>query len=541
MHRLERFYVEIPAVRPGSAGAYALAIALAVAATLLRLAIDPFVQGVQYITFFPAVIIATLVSGVRAGACCVAASAAAAWFFVLPPQGDIAVDDWQQLTTVLFFVVVAGTDVAFIGALRYAIKRYRELNSELERRVERRTQELAASQQALLQSQKMEALGQLSGGIAHDFNNMLAVVLAGVNLLRRRIAKATPGAGEILDEVDEAAQRATRLVKRLQAFSRNQPLSPQTVAPDALLESLHPLIARALGETIALRCAPGCGGWAIEVDPIQLESAILNVALNARDAMPAGGHFTIETAPLTVPGVAQAHDLPERLPAGDYVVLSLCDSGSGMSPEVAARAIEPFFTTKEAGKGTGLGLSQVHGFVTQSGGRMTIQSNPGLGTTVRFYLPRTAATLTAAPATESAAAPRAQADEVILVVEDEKDVRRATCRTLRELGYRVHEAGDGAEALDLLKREPAIALVLTDMVMPKMNGHELAEAVARRHPQVKVLGTTGYDRTRAQGGKADAALPILAKPFTESDLARAVRRQLDGPEGAPEPAPKISA
>ncbi|MEI7038242.1 GAF domain-containing hybrid sensor histidine kinase/response regulator [Fulvimonas yonginensis] len=385
-------------------------------------------------------------------------------------------------------------------------------------------QALAMAEGALRQSQKMEAVGQLTGGIAHDFNNMLAVVIGSLDLLRRKMAADVPERRHA-ESAMEAANRAAALTQRLLAFARQQPLKPQPVDVNELVAGMSDLLRRALGANVQLELLTGSRLWCTRADPNQLENAIVNLAVNARDAMPDGGRLVIETGNARLdrrytashPGVAE----------GDYVLVAVSDDGVGMPPEVVERAFDPFFSTKQAGQGTGLGLSQVYGFVKQSGGHVRIYSEPGRGTSVKIYLPRLAGQKAepAAPGPVAASLPRGRR-ELILLVDDERSVRTVTAEALRELGYLVLEA-DGAEpALALLDAHPAIALLFTDVVMPGIDGQRLAAEARRLRPGLKVLYTTGYSpRAASQQGVPDG--PLLGKPHTLEQLGRALREVLD--------------
>ena len=392
--------------------------------------------------------------------------------------------------------------------------------------------DLADAQERLRQAQKMEAVGQLTGGVAHDFNNLLQVVMGSIDLLRRRIG---PGADartlRPLDGAAEAARRGAALTARLLAFSRRQTLDPKPVDPNKLVAGMSDLLRRSLGEAVRLETVLAGGLWRTRVDPNQLENAILNLAVNARDAMPdGGGRLTVETANTHLDErYARDHD---DLPPGQYVMVAVSDTGSGMPPEVVERAFEPFFTTKEVGQGTGLGLSQVYGFVKQSGGHVKIYSEPGAGTTVKIYLPRLRDDASAGaflPPEDDVrpVLPVAQG-ETVLVVEDDENVRRITVEALRELGYRVLEADGGAAALGLLDGHGAgIDLLFTDVVMPEVNGRRLAEEARRRRPGLKVLFTTGYSRNAiVHNGVLDPGVQLIGKPFSMEELAAKLRAVL---------------
>ena len=385
---------------------------------------------------------------------------------------------------------------------------------------------LALAESQLRQAQKMEAVGQLTGGIAHDFNNMLSIVISSLGLLKRRLAKGDSNVERFADSALEGANRAASLTHRLLAFSRQQPLKPEPIEPGRLVSGLAEMIMRTLGETIKVETVLGAGLWRTHADPHQLESAILNLAVNARDAMADGGKLTIETANTDMdaryaaqhPGVA----------AGQYVMIAVTDTGSGMDADVVAKAFEPFFTTKDVGKGTGLGLSQVYGFVRQSGGHVKIYSEVDHGTVVKLYLPRFMGGQR--DLTEMAPKSLVYADEAItiLLVEDEPAVRQLGVEALNELGYRVLEADNAASALQLLERHDDISLLFTDVVMPEVNGRKLAEEAIRRRPGLRVLFTTGYTRNAVvHNGVLDPGVELLGKPFTIEQLSAKLRAVLE--------------
>ena len=325
----------------------------------------------------------------------------------------------------------------------------------------------------------MEALGQLTGGIAHDFNNLLTIVIGNVDMARRALTNSEVSrAGRAMDNAQKGAERAATLTQRLLAFSRRQPLAPKAIDLDRLIAGMGDLLHRALGEIVELEAVSTAGLWRIEADPNQLEATVLNLAVNARDAMPEGGKLTIETANVRLDEqYAGAH---AEVAPGSYVLLAVTDTGHGMSRDVLSKALDPFFTTKEIGKGTGLGLSMAYGFVKQSGGHLKIYSEVGQGTTVKIYLPRLLGVDEVVDQGESAPVDRVKRDRSILVVEDDDDVRAYTVEILRELGYRVLEAHDGPSALRLIERQDRpIDLMFTDVVMPGMSGRELAGRHAR--------------------------------------------------------------
>ena len=398
----------------------------------------------------------------------------------------------------------------------------RELNEALETRVASAVAAREQAEEALRQAQKMEAVGQLTGGIAHDFNNLLTVITGNVDTARRALLAGEPQrATRSMESAQKGAERAAALTQRLLAFSRRQPLAPKPVNIDRLVTGMADLLHRSLGETVRLETVSTPGLWSVEADQNQLENAILNLAVNARDAMPDGGKLTIETANAWLDerySAAHAEVTP-----GGYVVICVTDTGHGMSKQVLARAFDPYFTTKEVGKGTGLGLSMVYGFVKQSGGHVKIYSEPNEGTTVKIYLPRlmTGAEEARAPAVEPDPTGR---EQMILVVEDDDDVRAYTVEMLRELGYRVAHAPDGAAALRVIEREAGrIDLLFTDVVMPNMSGRELVDRARALQPDLKVLYTSGYTRNSiVHGGRLDAGVEMIAKPFTYQTLARKI-------------------
>ncbi|WP_181885611.1 hybrid sensor histidine kinase/response regulator [Trinickia dinghuensis] len=390
----------------------------------------------------------------------------------------------------------------------------------------------------LRQSQKMEAVGQLTGGIAHDFNNLLQVVIGSLEGLQRRVANAEqlPQGADMMRFVDNAlrgAERAANLTRRLLAFSRRQALDAKPTDVGKLMAGMSDLLRRTLGEAISIEAVNAADLWRVSVDANQLESALLNLAVNARDAMPGGGKLTIETANCVLdPSYVARFD---GLDAGQYVMIAVSDTGSGMTKDVLERAMEPFFTTKEVGHGTGLGLSQIYGFVKQSGGHVRIYSETGEGTTVKLFLPRLAGDVACDEQADLRPVPASRVGETILVVEDDESVRTATSDMLRELGYRVVLAEDGASALRLVGERPEIRLLFTDVGLPGgMNGRQLADAVHTSRPELPVLFTTGYARNAiVHHGRLDPGINLLPKPFTYADLADKLSRMLAGSPGGP--------
>jgi PAS domain S-box-containing protein len=381
----------------------------------------------------------------------------------------------------------------------------------------------------LRQSQKMEAMGQLTGGVAHDFNNILMVILANVEALEEE-QRLTASMRELLDEISGATQRATDLTRQLLAFSRKQPLRPQRTDVNALVTVTGKLLRRTLGEHVEIDAILAEDLWPIEVDRALLESALVNLCVNARDAMPGGGRLLIETRNSVLDADYTAQE-SEVLP-GDYVLLSVTDTGTGIPAEVLDRVFEPFFSTKEVGKGTGLGLSMVYGFTKQSNGHIKIYSEPGHGTAVKMYLPRVGG-VGVGPATENAEEVVPRGHERVLVTEDDVAVRTSVAKHLRSLGYVVTEASDGEGGLTALAAADApYDLLLTDVVMPgRLNGKALADEVAHRWPATRIVFMSGYSEDAIiHHGRLDPGVRLLAKPFRKLDLARALREALDAPQ-----------
>jgi signal transduction histidine kinase len=401
----------------------------------------------------------------------------------------------------------------------------RLLNETLETRIAEAVAERRIAEEALRQAQKMEAVGQLTGGIAHDFNNMLAVVISGLRLAERRLARGDHNIKEFLDSALRGADRAANLVSRLLAFARQQPLSPQRTDANRLLSGMEEVLRRTIPENIRIEFVQSGGLWNVNADPPGLESAIVNLAVNARDAMPDGGKLTIETANAHLDDAyAAAH---ADVPAGQYVMIAVTDTGTGMTPDVLARAFEPFFTTKSVGAGSGLGLSQVYGFLKQSGGHVKIYSEPGVGTTVKLYFPRMAGVFSTNPSAAAASpAPPAGNGQLVLVVEDDDEVRRLTHSMLKELGYAVLAAASATEALAILDTNRAVVLLLTDVVMPGMNGRKLADEALRRRPELKVLFATGYTRNAMLHNGFDDGVELIMKPYSLEALGEKVARVL---------------
>jgi PAS domain S-box-containing protein len=386
---------------------------------------------------------------------------------------------------------------------------------------------LKATEEALRQSQKMEAVGQLTGGIAHDFNNLLTGIVGSLDLLQTRLDQGrTENVNRYINAAMTSANRAAALTHRLLAFARRQPLIPKSVDANALVVSLEDLLRRTIGERIDLNIAASAGLWCTLCDPNQLESALLNLAINARDAMPDGGKLTIATANARIDGIDA--DTPALLP-GDYIRIDVTDTGTGMSPEVAARAFDPFFTTKPIGQGTGLGLSMIYGFARQSNGHVLIDSKLGAGTTVRLYLPRHHGDVAEERASSGVADERMATGETVLVVEDEPVVRGVITEMLHDQGYRVLEATDGPSGLRMLRLNQRIDLLVTDVGLPGMNGRQLADQARETRPELKILFITGYaENVAIAKGFLQSGMEMITKPFDLDNLAQRVREMVSG-------------
>jgi signal transduction histidine kinase/CheY-like chemotaxis protein len=376
----------------------------------------------------------------------------------------------------------------------------------------------------LIQAQKMESLGQLTGGIAHDFNNLLTIIVGNLDIAGRRLRSGNVDRVErALTEASEGASRAAMLTQRLLAFARRQRLAPRAADLALLLADMRPLIERATSETMALEILVEAGTWPVEIDVNQLENAILNLAVNARDAMATGAANSLLLISLANAPVAQREAARHGVGAGDYVRLSVADTGAGMTEEVLARAFEPFFTTKGVGRGTGLGLSQVHGFVRQSGGFVTLETRSGQGTAVHIWLPRTLETPIATNTIRGRIADAALRGASVLVVEDNDALRELVVETLRDAGYRVIEAHDGRSALSLFSRQsPPPDLVISDVMMPRLDGFALSAEILARSPATRVLLMSGYT-----GADGPSGAPLLVKPFTPAELLERARALLD--------------
>ena len=410
----------------------------------------------------------------------------------------------------------------------------RKLNEDLELRVEERTAELAAANRQLLsqieereraeatlrQMQRLEAVGQLTSGVAHDFNNLLTVVLGNIGFLERGLAEhgIDGRLRQRLGYMRTAAERGAKLTDQLLSFSRRQRLEPRSLDLNVAVAGMRDLLQSTMGGSIRIQTRLFADLWLAMVDPTQLELAILNLAINARDAMKVGGTLNVDTANVALGPPSH----PEDPPAGEYVAICVSDTGQGMSEEVLARAFEPFFTTKEVGKGSGLGLSQVLGFAKQSGGGVRVDSTPGRGTAVQIFLPRADADVQQAPTrAASRNGERASRGATVLLVDDDNAVREVTRAMLHDLGYLVLEAGSGGAALDLIDRTPRLDLLIVDFAMPGMNGAEVARLARGRKANLPVLFITGFAERSTMEGIEEPQ--ILRKPFVEDDLAERVR------------------
>jgi len=434
----------------------------------------------------------------------------------------------------------AGTTVRFESRFRHKDGSYRWLSwtgvSDTDRNYavardvtaeKAAAERLRATEEALLQSQKMEAVGQLTGGIAHDFNNLLTGIVGSLDLLQTRLSQGrTDNVARYINAAMTSANRAAALTHRLLAFARRQPLIPKSVDVNQLVVSLEDLLRRTIGETIDLRIVAADDLWSTLCDPNQLESALLNLAINARDAMPDGGRLTIATSNARLDSVTA--DTPALAP-GDYVCITVTDTGVGMSAEVAARAFDPFFTTKPIGQGTGLGLSMIYGFARQSNGHVTIDSKIGQGTTVRLYLPRHHGDIAQAQASAARAAEHAASGETVLVIEDEPVVRAVILEMLAEQGYLTLEAVDGPSGLKILRSNARIDLLVTDVGLPGMNGRQVADQARETRPDLKILFITGYAESVAiSDGFLQPGMEMITKPFDLDHLAQRIRAMISG-------------
>ncbi|MBY5440692.1 ATP-binding protein [Rhizobium leguminosarum] len=531
--------------RPGCT--YPLAIAFVGLTFLLRLAASDTLSEFPFLSFLPAILLASFIGGAGPGlVAALVAGFIVQQFFVEPHNvfWPVSAGQWVGLST---YFINAAIIVGLMEMIIIAHERQSRLRSELnsfntrlEETVVQRTAELrhemeenAAVQAQVRQLQKMETIGQLTGGVAHDFNNMLAIIIGNLDLAQRRLSGSEdPRLPYSIQNAKDGAQRAAVLTARLLAFSRQQPLAPEVIDLNKLVGGMSELLRRTLGEQIRIETVLAGGLWPSFADLSQLENAILNLAVNARDAMPGGGNLTIETANTELD--ERYSRMHSEVEAGQYVMVSITDTGTGMSPEVIERAFDPFYTTKGPGKGTGLGLSQVYGYVKQSGGHIKIYSEIDRGTTVKIYLPRRVGVTDArSGAVGAQPIPHGSLNDTILVVEDDEHVRTMTAESLHELGYTVLQAASGIEALLLLEENPAVDLIFTDIVMPQMSGRQLADVVQEKWPTIRILYTTGYTRNAiVHNGVLDHGVSLLAKPFSLEQLAHKIRELLNVPARA---------
>ena len=401
------------------------------------------------------------------------------------------------------------------------------LNDSLEHRVEEAIAERVEAEEALRQAQKMEAIGQLTGGIAHDFNNLLAGISGGLEIIERRLGQGrTDGIERFIAGAQTSAQRAAALTQRLLAFSRRQTLAPKPTDVNRLIFGMEDLISRTIGPSIKLEVVGAAGLWPTKVDPTQLESALLNLTINARDAMPQGGRITIETANKWLDRGAGAE---RALIPGQYVSICVTDSGTGIPKEIFDRVFDPFFTTKPIGQGTGLGLSMIHGFVRQSGGQVRIYSEEGHGTTICIYLPRYNGAIEHEEAEADATIIESGAGETVLVIDDEPTVRMLIVEVLEEAGYKALEAEDGPSGLRIIESHARIDLLITDVGLPGgMNGRQVADAARVSRPDLKVLFVTGFAENAAVGnGHLEPGMEVMTKPFVIADLSNKITDMID--------------
>ena len=523
---------------------YLLAVTLVLLALWVRFLLADVLAGYPFLSFTGVIVLVAVFGGTRPAILATVLSAALSKYYLIPPIGSFWLAWPSGWIAMLFFALLASAIIGLTHGMYRAFAAradseaaLRALTTDLERRVTERTADLKAeilergeAQAQLRQMQKMESIGQLTGGIAHDFNNMLAIVIGSLDIARRRLADGNiPRVEACIDNAAEGARRAATLTARLLAFSRQQPLEPQALDANKLVSGMSEMLRRAIGDHIRVETVLSGGLWHSFADAAQLENAIVNLAVNARDAMPDGGRLTIETGNADLDDrYARAH---AEVSPGQYVLISITDTGTGMSDEVKERAFDPFYTTKGVGKGTGLGLSQVFGYVKQSGGHVKIYSEVDQGTTIKLYLPRhIGGTIRESAAGEPTdTLPTADAGQIILVVEDEAQVRHMTVDALRELGYTVVQASDANQALEQIAVQPRIDLLFTDIMMPDMNGRQLADRAREVRPGLPVLFTTGYTRNAVvHNGMLDAGVAFLSKPFTIAQLAMKVHAVLQG-------------
>jgi two-component system, NtrC family, sensor kinase len=430
--------------------------------------------------------------------------------------------EWMRGMAMHLIFGIPATFLLF-ATVMVVLRRTQRLYAETDQRL--------AAEETLRQAQRLDAIGHLTGGVAHDFNNLLTIIIGNLEAAKRQLGQSANDAySQVSGRIDNAIQgaaRASALTKRLLAFARQTPLKPSAIDVNRLLTGLSEFLQRALGESINLEIVGAAGLWPAEADATELEAALVNLAVNARDAMPEGGKLTIETSNAYLDEAYCRSEADVR--PGQYVSIAVSDTGAGMPKEVVERAFEPFFTTKQSGQGTGLGLSQVYGFVKQLGGHVKIYSELREGTTVKIYLRRHIGAVSAATAHSASKPARGHSGECVLVVEDDADVRGYVVEALTTLGYDVLQAAEAAEALQILQRRNTVNLLLTDVIMPGKNGRKLAEEARTLNPSVKVLYMTGYSRNAiVHQGRLDPEVELIQKPLTSEQLAAAVRKVLDG-------------
>ncbi len=505
----------------------------------LHLALVKNLAGVTFLTFHPVIFLAPIIAGFGAGLAAIVVSAALAEFFILSPGHGFLLVGLHGWLPVISFVGTNSVIVALLALAMETIIRLWNAGNALRGRTEALERQFAArnlllqkTEEQLRRAQKMEAVGQLTGGLAHDFNNILTAIKGSMELLRRRIGQRRfDELDRYLSAAEAASDRAAALTNRLLAFSRRQTLDPKRTDINRLIADMEALINRTIGPEITVEVVtPGLSATAL-VDPNQLESALLNLCINAKDAMPDGGRISIATSDLWLDDEAAAK---LELTPGSYILLSVRDNGYGMTAEIVERAFDPFFTTKPLGQGTGLGLSMTYGFARQSGGNLRIASEPGLGTTVTIYLPRADRRSNGeAPDIPDEGARKMVAsgdrfmkkNETVLVVDDEPGVRMLVVETLDDMGYRILDAEEGAGALKILRSNVPIDLLITDVGLPgAINGRQLADAAREIRPGLNVIFITGYaENVLASKGQLEAGMQVLTKPFSMEALASRVQ------------------
>jgi PAS domain S-box-containing protein len=445
-----------------------------------------------------------------------------------PSHLELSVSRWQSEKRWFVTAILRDMNERYTAeeARRIAAESLAELNATLERRVRERTAQLLQAEEALRQSAKMEAIGQLTGGIAHDFNNLLQGITGALQLFRKRVAAGRiVDLDRLLDGAITSAERAAGLTHRLLAFSRRQPVDPRPLDMNELIASVGELLRRSIGEAITMNVLEGQDLWLVRCDGNQLENALLNLSINSRDAMPDGGTLTIETSNVTLDA---GQGSVWALPAGEYVSLRVKDTGAGMSADVRARAFDPFYTTKPIGQGTGLGLSMVYGFVRQSDGSISIASEVGTGTTIELLLPRYRGEIKESVAAEPVSHDELLGtNEIVLVAEDDAVVRLFIVDVLNDLGYRALEAADGPSALRILLSPQRIDLLVTDIGLPGLNGRQVADGAREKRPTLKILFMTGYAESAASKSYLAPGMEILPKPVTMEVLAVKIRRMIE--------------